>query len=517
MDLRTLVTLAARRHRTRTAVVDEGRRFTFAETQERVNRLANGLDRLGLRKGDRVASLQFNSHETIEVDLACVVGGLARVLLNARAAVDDHAYVINDCGARALVFGPEFSGLVEELRGTLPAVEHFIATRGPGPGSVEYEDLLEKSSRDEPGVTVDGEDLHSLYYTSGTTGRPKGVMLSRRNWLALVRNHLIDIFHPLVEDVLLHAAPMSHASGAFVIAHWVRGIPQVILPRWDDAACLAAIDRERVATVFLAPTMVIRLLNHPDLPRRDVSSLRNVVYGGAPMPVERLKEALDRFGPVFRQGYGLWEAPQLITTLAQEEHATGGDPRQLARLASAGRPLTFTEVRVVDEADRPVAPGERGEIVSRGDHVMLGYWQRPDATAEVLKGGWLHTGDVATVDEDGYIYIVDRKKEMIISGGSNIYPREVEEVLCTHPAVLEAAVIGIPDDTWGETVRAVVTLRPGCAATEAEILAWCRDRMAGYKRPRSAEFVTELPKSAYGKILRREVRDRYWHGRSRRV
>jgi len=517
MDLRTLITSAAHRHRQATAVVDGARRLSFRDAHERINRLANGLAGLGLRKGDRVASLQFNSHEVLEVDLACVKSGLARVLLNARAAAADHAYILADCGARALVFGPEFADDVEQLRPAVPGIEHWISTRGSGAGTVDYEALLAAATPDEPSAHVGGEDLHSLYYTSGTTGRPKGVMLVQRNWLALVRNHLIDIFPPRADDVLLHAAPMTHASGAFIIAHWIRGVPQVVLPRWDEAECLAAIQRERVTTLFLAPTMVIKLVAHPGLDRYDVSSLGNVVYGGAPMPVERLREALERFGPVFRQGYGLWEAPQLIITLPPEEHVTGGDPTRMARLASAGRPITFAEVRVVDDGGRPVAPGQRGEIVSRGDHVMLGYWQRPDATAEVLKDGWLHTGDIATVDEDGYIYVVDRKKEMIISGGSNIYPREVEEVLHTHPAVLEVAVVGVPDDTWGESVKAVLTLKPGLAATEQEILVWCRERIAGYKRPRSVEIVGELPKSAYGKILRREVREPYWQGRTRRV
>jgi long-chain acyl-CoA synthetase len=269
--------------------------------------------------------------------------------------------------------------------------------------------------------------------------------------------------------------------------------------------------------MFLVPTMINMLVGSPERARFDLSSLKTVFYGGAPMYVEQLTEALRVFGPIFVQVFGQGEAPMTCTSLPKDEHVTDGDPVKLRRLGSAGRATTAVQVRIVDEDDRPVPPDTLGEIVVRGDLVMKGYWNKPGATAETLRGGWLHTGDIGSLDPDGYLYITDRKKDMIISGGANIYPREIEEVICQHPAVFEVSVIGVPDDKWGESVKALVVLRPGESATEALLIEHCKRHLASYKKPQSVEFLPVLPKNAYGKVLKRELRDRYWADRRRKV
>jgi len=286
---------------------------------------------------------------------------------------------------------------------------------------------------------------------------------------------------------------------------------------FDPPKIFEAIQRYRATTLFLVPTMINVLLASPDRTRYDLSSLHTIFYGGAPMYVEQLQSAVSAFGPIFVQLFGQGEAPMACTSLPKEEHLAGDDPVKLKRLASAGRETTAVRVRVVNDEDREVPAGQMGEIVVRGDLVMKGYWRKPEATADTLRGGWLHTGDIGYLDSDGYLYITDRKKDMIISGGSNIYPREIEEVICRHPAVFEVAVIGIPDEKWGETVKALVVPREGMRATEAEIIEHCKRHMASYKKPQSVEFLPALPKNAYGKVLKRELRDRYWAGRQRKV
>jgi long-chain acyl-CoA synthetase len=344
-------------------------------------------------------------------------------------------------------------------------------------------------------------------------------MLTHRNLLAMVDLFLLDL-NPAVEtDVLLHAAAITHGSGTALFHHIARGAASAFpaTRSFDPPMIFEAIERYRVTTMFLAPTMVHMLTQSPARTGYDVSSLHTIFYGGGPMYVEQQQAAVRAFGPIFVQLFGQGEAPMCCTSLPKHEHLAGDDPVKQRRLASAGRETTSIRLRIVDEDDRDAPAGQPGEIVVRGDLVMKGYWNRPDATAETLRNGWLHTGDVGHADEDGYVYITDRKKDMIISGGSNIYPRELEEVICTHPDVYEVAVIGVPDEKWGEMVKAVVVPRPGATVTEAEIVEHVRKAVASYKKPQSVEFVPELPKNAYGKVLKRELRERYWTGRPRRV
>lgn len=519
MNLDVLISNAVRRFGDRAAISDGKISWTYREIDARLNRLGNSLMAMGLRPQDRIASLQANTIGAFELDLMSARFGFVRTLLNARAGLDDFAYVIEHSKAKALVFGAEFAPIAAALRERVPTLEHLVAV-GDGPRwAASWDDFARTGAPSPPAQEVAESDWHSIYYTSGTTGRPKGVVLSQRNWIILVRNHLIDVVPKASpEDVLLHAAPMSHASGALVFAHFVRGARQVVLPRFEAAATLEAIARERVTTTFLAPTMIHMVLEHPDHECFDKRSLHSVIYGGAPMAVEHVKETVRRWGPVLIQGYGQWEAPQIMTVLDQAQHVAAiEDPALAHRLASAGLPLSFVRIGIMNDQGRLLPPGEDGEVVTAGDHLMVGYLDNAEATAAERVGPWQRTGDIGRIDRDGFVYLTDRKKDLIITGGSNVYPREIEEVLYTHPDVLEALAIGVPDEKWGERVHALVVARPDRRIEEEPFLTWCRERLGPDKRPRSLELVADLPKSAYGKILRREVRARYWQGRERRI
>ncbi len=519
MHVGHLLTRAALRYPGRPAWIQGDAVIPFREAEARVNRLAHALEALGGQAGDRIGMLIPNCYQGLETILAPMKAGMAVVPMNVRLHPGEHEYMLNDAGAKILVYGAELRDHVAAIRGSLATVREFIRVGGPEGGDLEYEQALAGRPETPPDRAVEPDALAWLFYTSGTTGRPKGAMLTHRNLLAMVEQFLLDINPARPTDVLLHAAAITHGSGLSLFHHVARGAASAFpdTRSFDPPRIFEAIQRYRVTTMFLVPTMINVLTTAPERARYDLSSLHTIFYGGAPMYVEQLLEAVRAFGPIFVQLFGQGEAPMTCTTLPREEHLAGADPAKLKRLASAGREVTGVRVRVVDEADRDVPAGQTGEIVVRGDLVMKGYWNKPDATAETLRGGWLHTGDVGHIDEEGYVYITDRKRDMIISGGSNIYPREVEEVICAHPAVFEVAVIGVPDDKWGEAVKALVVTRPGADVTEAELVEHCRRSLASYKKPHSIEFLPELPKNAYGKILKRELRDRYWTGRGRKV
>jgi acyl-CoA synthetase (AMP-forming)/AMP-acid ligase II len=513
------LTRAARRFPDRPAWLEGDAAVTFRDAEARVNRLAHALRALGAAPGDRIGMLVPNCAQGLETLLAPMKAGMAVVPMNVRLHPAEHAYMLNDAGATILVYGEEFREHLASVRGELGSVKRFVCVgRGPGadPG---FEEIQAGQPDTPPAVAVEPDDLAWLFYTSGTTGRPKGAMLTHRNLVSMVDQFLADIDPAAPTDVLLHAAAITHGSGVSIFHHIARGAASAFpaTRSFDPPRIFEAIQRYRVTTMFLVPTMINVLLASPDRDRYDLSSLHTVIYGGGPMYVEQLREAVRAFGPIFVQIFGQGEAPMAITTLPRAEHVTGEDAVKLARLASAGRECASVRVRVVDDADHEVPAGTMGEIVVRGDLVMKGYWNKPEATAETLRGGWLHTGDVGYLDADGYLYITDRKKDMIISGGSNIYPREVEEVICRHPAVFEVSVIGVPDARWGENVKALVVTREGMTVTEAEIVEHCRRHLASYKKPQSVEFLPALPKNAYGKILKRELRERYWSGRARQV
>ena len=521
MDVGHLLTRAAERWPDAPAWIAPETVVTFRTAEARVNRLAHGLSALGAQRGDRIAMLVPNCYQGLETILAPMKAGMAVVPMNVRLHPAEHAYMIGNAGASVLVYGEEFREHVGRIRDDLAGggVRRFVCVGDPAAGEVGFDEVMAGQPDTPPDVAIEPDQLAWLFYTSGTTGHPKGAMITHRSLLAMVQAFLLDIDPAQPGGVLLHAAAITHGSGLSMFHHVARGAANAFpaTRSFDPPKIFAAIARYRVTTLFLVPTMINVLTTSPERDRYDLSSLHTIFYGGAPMYVEQLQAAVRAFGPIFVQLFGQGEAPMTCTSLPKEEHVTGDDPVKLARLASAGRETTAVRIRVVDEDDRTLPRGQMGEIVARGDLVMPGYWQNPEATAATLRNGWLHTGDVGYMDDDGYLFITDRKKDMIISGGSNIYPREVEEVICQHPAVFEVSVIGVPDSKWGETVKALVVLRDGRRATEAEIVEHCRTHLASYKKPQSIEFLDALPKNAYGKVLKRELRDRYWRGQARRV
>ena len=514
-----MLTRSACRYPERPAWLDGDIEVSFREAEARVNRLANALVDLGGRRGDRVGMLLPNCHQGLETILAPMKAGMAVVPMNVRLQPREHEYLLNDLGAFTLVYAHEFRDQLAEIRGSLDTVKHFICVGGDPRDDLGYYELLYSSSNSTPTVLPDSDDVAWLFYTSGTTGRPKGAMLTHRNLMAMAQGYLLDINPAIPDDVLLHAAPITHGSGLCMFHNLARGSASAFpgTPRFEPRTIFAAIERYRVTTLFLAPTMINILVASDDKEDFDLSSLHTVIYGGGPMYTEHLVEAVRTFGSIFVQIFGQGEAPMAVTTLPSKEHRIEGDPVAFRRLASAGRAVTGVRVSVVDEQDRELSAGETGEIVVRGDLVMKGYWNDAEATAETLRSGWLHTGDLGNLDSDGYLYITDRKKDMIISGGANVYPREVEEVIATHPAVTDVAVIGVPDEKWGETVKALVVLNENAKATDQDVMDFCRRNMASYKKPTTVEFLPALPKNAYGKILKRDLRERYWSGRKRHV
>jgi long-chain acyl-CoA synthetase len=504
----------------RQAVVCGDTRYTWNVFDQRTDALARGLASLGVRSGDRVAVLMLNCHRYLELYYACARMGAVIVPLNIRLARPEIVFILNDSESRALVIDKTFAPYAVG-RDTFPTVQSVIYAGDETPADmVNYDDVVSKGTHMLESVDqeMQDDDLSGLYYTGGTTGRAKGVMLSHKN---VVSNaiHVIMSASYTQRDVYLHAAPMFHlADIASTFSITMLGARHVFIPLFNPVQVLQVIQQEKITRTLLVPTMINAVLNLPDVDQYDISSLHSLIYGASPMPVELLKKGLEKWGKVFRQGYGMTETAPLLTILDPLDHIPDGTPEEVQRLTSCGKEVLGVEVRVVNAGSEDVKPGEIGEIIARGPNIMLGYWHLPEATAAAILDGWMHTGDLATVDEQNYIYIKDRAKDMIISGGENIYSVEVENALYTHPAVLEVAVIGIPDEVWGEAVHAVVVCKPGASATSEELIAHTRALIAGYKVPRSVEFLPEaLPKSGAGKILKRDLRAKFWAGQSRNV
>jgi long-chain acyl-CoA synthetase len=520
MDIIQILDRAVRFFPATTACISGKHRVTYQEFHTRVVRLASALRQSGVQKGERVAVLSVNSQPYLEMYYATAMLGALIVPLNFRLAAAELAYILNDSGSTVVLVGPDHEALYAAIQPHLQTAPTVITTT-PGDlpaGMLHYEECLANASDRFTPEAVDEHDLAGLFYTSGTTGHPKGVMLSHRN---LVTNayHLMNIAHEQEGEVYLHCCPMFHLADG-PTSHritWLGGT-HVVLPGFDPVAVLEAIQRERVTSLLLVPTMINLLVNQPTVGDYDLSSLRRILYGASPMPVELLRRANHTFGCDLLHLYGLTETSPLLTMLPPQYVALEGEPAQVKRLASCGRAVPGTQVRVVNNQGEEVQPGEVGEIIARGPNVMHGYWNKPEETAAVLRDGWFYTGDLATIDEEQFIFIVDRKKDMIITGGENVYSTEVENALYQHPAVLEAAVLGIPDERWGEVVLALVVLKPGMMATPEALTTHCRSVIAHYKCPRQVELRTEpLPKSGSGKILKAELREPYWQGHGRRV
>ncbi len=500
------------RYKDRTAIVFKDKRLTFSQMDARINRLSNGLLSLGLTSGDKVAVLLDNGLESATAIFGIPRAGLTYVALNTRHSAREHADILNDSETDAVIVGEGFMETLDHVLSGIRSLKHIVVAGSPRPGWLTYEALVSEQAEIAPELDVDDErDIERIQYTSGTTGKPKGVVWTYGVGHNVLTSVLINMDQPIGPDTVnLNIGPLTHAAGLMMMVYYCRGATNIILPGFDEEEVLKTIEREGVTSLLLIPTMLYRLLRFPGLESYDLGSVTRVWYGTAPMSVDRLKEGIHVFGNVFRQNYGMSEIAQPITFLGPDDHIVDGTEIETRRLGSAGRPAMGVEVKVVAGDGKEVEPGEVGEVVVRSNKLMKGYWKLPDETARVLEGGWFHTRDMGTVDEDGYIYIMDRKSDMIISGGFNIYPREVEEVIMTHPGVAEAAVIGVPDDLWGEAIKALVVPREGAALTQAEIIEHCRGNLAGYKRPKSVDFTREIPKNPYGKIDRRRLKAPFW-------
>jgi acyl-CoA synthetase (AMP-forming)/AMP-acid ligase II len=488
-----------------------GRSFTYLDTNERVNRLGHLLrDRFNIRKGDRVAVLSRNHPGFVELYLACGKIGAVTVPLNYRLHANDYKYLLNNSRARLILLEREFLEVFRAIRPDLEHMEELVVLGEAEGGANSYEELLLKSCPDEPQADVGDEDVLIQMYTSGTTGVPKGVPLTHRNLVGTAVGLVIDVGFNVPPCDVLVVAPIFHIGGLITIfSAMIAGMSCNLKREFHPQETLKGMSEEGSTHSFMVPVMIWALLYTPEVEKKDYSRFRRLMYGAAPMPEPLLRRAMEVFQCEFIQGYGLTESTGVLGLLLPEDHKT--------HATATCREYSMSELRVVDRHGEPVRPGEVGEIVARGDGMMRGYWGMEEETQSAFLNGWLRTGDLATIDEQGYITVVDRLKDMIIKGGENIYPSEVEKVLLTHPAIQQAAVIGVPDEKWGEEVKALVVLKPGQSLTEKEFLRFCRQNLARFKRPTSVEFRQQLPVNPTGKVLKKLLREEFWKGHEKRV
>jgi acyl-CoA synthetase (AMP-forming)/AMP-acid ligase II len=495
-------------------------RLSWCEANGRANRLANELQRLGVARGDRVAIYARNSHHWVEALFALSKIGAIAVTVNYRLAAPEVEFLIRDSGARAIICGVTEAQTARVVASQVSEVRWLIGIDLRDVVMEDYETLVERGDEREPELDrpLQYEDPAMLLYTSGTTGFPKGAIYTHGGLLTGMFVHVHAIGSRRTHRVML-PAPLYSAAGIAGIYCAVYVGSQIALINFDAVTALETIERERITFTNLVPTTIRMLLTHADIDRYDLSSLEVLLYGGSPIPEPVLREAMRRLPACgFRQTFAATETGCSGTVLEPREHRAALDDPQLAhRLLSCGRPQINVEVRIAGENGDTLSAGEVGEIAIRTEANMAGYWNNPDATAKALRDGWVYTGDMARMDEDGYVYLVDRKNDVIVSGGLNVYPSEVERVLEAHPSVFECAVIGIPNDKWGEAVKAIVVLRPGAQLTAEELIQYCQGKIADFKIPKSVDLAETLPRNLTGKILRRELRNKYWAGRERKI
>lgn len=503
----------------RTAVVCGKERFTYAQFAERISKLAGALRKAGVQPGDRVAFLSTNCHRLLEAYYGVIETGAVLLPLNIRLAPQELAYILNDSGARLLFFQSHFLALVKSFRASLTAVQSFYFLDAPGEADwlspKGYDALLSDAPPYRADLLqVDENSLAELFYTSGTSAEPKGVMLTHRNIYLHALNAGLAL-HADKEAVELHTIPLFHANG-WGAAHFLTllGGKHVMMQRFDPPEVFRLIETERVNYCSLVPAMATALVNCTERQKYDLGSLKRISIGGAASSPTLVREVEEKLGCTCFSGYGLTETAPVLTISPVKPGLGWEGERRFAGQSMTGYAIPGVELRVVDEKDQDVPRDGQsmGEIVARTDGVMEGYWNQPEATAEVLRGGWFHTGDMATWSEDGYVLIVDRKKDIIVSGGENISSLEVEKVLLSHPSVLEVAIIPVPDPVWGEVPKALVVLKPNMQAGESELIEHCRSRLAHYKCPRSVEYLESLPRTGTGKVLKRDLRKKYWQG-----
>jgi len=503
----------------RDAVVFEGKRFTFSQVNERSNRLASSLGNLGVKKGDMVAILQVNCHQFLETYYAVAKLGAVLVPLNFRAKEDELTYMLDNCGAVALFVGDRYVPMVNKMRPDLKTVKHFVSIDAKEEGMWYYEELIEGGAPDDHFPDISDDDVALLMYTAGTTGRPKGVPMTHNSYGIYVLEN-VDPASPDIEEKNVLTVPLYHVAGFQALLAAVYGGRTVVMMRqFEVDDWMDTVQKEKANRAMLVPTMLKRVIDHPGFNSYDLSSLKVITYGAAPMPFEVIKKAIEMMPDVrFINAFGQTETSSTITTLGPEDHAITGTPeekeKKLKRLeTSIGRPMSDVEMKVVDENGNDLPPGQIGEFVARGPRIMKGYFKDDEKTAKAFtKDGWLRTGDTGYMDEDGYFYLAGRGDDMIIRGGENISPEEVEQALFSHPKIEDVAVIGVPDPEWGQEPKAIVVLKQGQTATPEEIMEFCRQKLASFKRPRAVEFIDELPRNQMGKVLKKELRAKYGQG-----
>jgi acyl-CoA synthetase (AMP-forming)/AMP-acid ligase II len=518
MRLHDFLDFHAREHPAAEFAVQDGQRLAYADARDAADRLAHALVHAGLAVGDRLAILGKNSIPYVLAYFGASKAGAVPVPLNYRLAPPELVYILNDAQAKLLVAAAEYRSVIDSIRSELKTVTRFISIGGGrAPGWDDYEGWVSGEPPTPAARTIgDGDDVYQMY-TSGTTGRPKGAVVTHRAVTANLVQGNLYLAGELGERWLI-VAPLYHAAAAVTaFAAVYSGGSLYIMTDFAPAEVVRALSEERIARATLVPAMIQAcLVGVPDVAQRRYDSLRIITYGASPISEQTLRRAIEVFQCEFVQGYGMTETTAVLTYLPAADHVRALREKP-ELLLSAGRAVAGTDIRIVDEQDRPVVRGAIGQIIARGPQLMRGYWNQAEATAEALRDGWMHTGDAGVMDAEGYIYIQDRVKDMIVSGGENVYPREVEDALFQHPVVADAAVIGVPDERFGEAVKAVIVLREGQSATEQDIIEFCRERLGGYKRPRSVDFVPALPRNPSGKVLKRELREKYWAGHRRRV
>jgi len=497
------------------AIVFEDKRYTFSQLSERVNRLANGLLKLGVSKGDRVSFLQVNCNQCVETYFAVAKTGAIYLPLNFRAKEKELGYMLNTAEAATLIVGERYIPMINSIRAELKSLKNLISLESKHDDMLYYEDIISSSPDDEVVVDIDEDDTTMLMYTAGTTGFPKGVMLSHNSFSSYVLENVTPA-DPTSDESNILTVPLYHVAGIQAMMAAIYGGRTLVMERqFEPEEWMTLVEKEKANRAMMVPTMLKQLLDHPDFKKHDLSSLRVITYGAAPMPLPVIRKALEEFpGVSFINAFGQTETASTITALGPEDHVLTGTEeekeKKLKRLASIGKPMSDVEMKVVDEEGKKLGPNEAGEILARGPRVMSGYWKDEEKTAKTIdKDGWVHTGDIGYVDEDGYYFLSGRSSDMIIRAGENISPEELENVIRDHPKVEDVAVIGVPDETWGEEPRAVIIPKKGEKPSEEEIMEYCRQNLASFKRPRSVIFVDDLPRNPMGKLIKREIREKY--------
>lgn len=516
MNLIDFFDKSAQSYPQRPIYVFDDRAWTYGETAELATRIAHGLSDLGVVRESKCAVLSRNDPRAFTALLGILKAQGTWVPLNVGNGTEENLYILDFFDVEVLFYQKEFEDFAQLVRTRLPRVKSFICVDAPGEQGPALEEWAARQKADPIYLSWDPGAMCMLRGTGGTTGRPKGVMNTNRNFEVTIANYLAGLRFD-APPIFLAGPPLSHAAGILAFVVIALAGTMVIQRKFDPQETLAAIERHRVSFIYLPPTAMYTLLSQPNVRDFDYSSLRHFIYGAAPTSSSKLREAIEVFGPVMTQAYGQTEVPSSVTFLAPADHLDAQGNINDKRLLSCGRPTPFARVALMDDNGQIVPTGSIGEIVVQGGLVMKGYYKNPDATADVSKYGWHHTGDLAYQDEDGFIYICDRKKDMIITGGYNVYPLEVEQVVLSHPAVQDCAVIGVPDVKWGEAIKVVVELKPGRQVSAEELISLCKQRIGSVKTPKSVDFVDLLPRSPVGKVMRKEVRNRYWSGQSRNV